>query len=133
MLNPLLNNDTPPVQQNQQASNPLLGNSGARQVPQQQLPPLPELMQMLEHNAGVSRMLTHHLSDSNVTSDKVLKSLPDLIKDGRMTAHQAAVEAAGMPVEKDKLREWLMQHFLKNAEAGKVLHRHILTKRMMGG
>lgn len=73
------------------------------------------------HNKAMNDMLGSMLADPSTDTKTVLSNMTTAVKDGRMTAQQAAQEAASMPTDPAALKVWLQGHLLQNADAGQKL------------
>lgn len=84
------------------------------------LPP-EKLAAFQQHNTYMSRSISALLTKPDLNSGDVLTAMTDAVKNGSITAQQAAKEIATMPTDRDQLREFVRAHFLQNMEMGKRL------------
>lgn len=98
----------------QQQYNPML--------PQQPSYSPQDLESGIYHNKQISSMLAGLITNPNVTTKDALAAMSDAVKNGSMTAQQAAVQAAQMPQQNPDLMNFLKAHFVQNLEMGRNLH-----------
>lgn len=103
--------------------NPMMPNPMAQPSPPAQPSYTPqELEHGIYHNKQISSMLAGLITNPNVTTKDALAAMSDAVKNGSMTAQQAATEAAQMPQQNPDLLNYLKAHFIQNLEMGRNLH-----------
>ena len=92
------------------------------QPPQAPSPSPENLASAIQHNEFMGNMLTSLLMKQDVSIGDVLKGMADAIKNGSITAQQAAAEAVAAPSDKDGLIMFLKDHLAQNMEVGRRLN-----------